>query len=313
MKIDNWLFVTGAPRSGTTFAGRVLSLPLSVDYIHEPFNPDCGIPGFEHPYLYVRRGTSEESFVRGYVEALTSYRFSLRTAIYARDGFAKRLVKHVIGSRGPFYLRLAKLNPFHRSAVVKDPVGCLLADYLTREHGFRALVLVRHPVAFVASTLRLGWDMKLRLDALSRQASLMDDFFDGCCLAPAAKGNDPVSLAAAFWRALNRVLLAQATENPGLTVLAHEEMSARPLETFKRLFRAYDLPWRSRVAKKIEALTRPSNTREARGGRVQDFARDSAGIAESSFEKTTRAQRERVWEITGDVAEPMYPQSTFQV
>jgi hypothetical protein len=48
-KIDNWIFVTGVPRSGTTFAGKILSLPLEVDYTHEPFNPRCGMPGISQP------------------------------------------------------------------------------------------------------------------------------------------------------------------------------------------------------------------------------------------------------------------------
>ena len=36
-QIKNWIFVTGVVRSGTTFAGKVLSLPVEVDYIHEPY------------------------------------------------------------------------------------------------------------------------------------------------------------------------------------------------------------------------------------------------------------------------------------
>jgi hypothetical protein len=47
-RIENWIFVTGVIRSGTTFVGKVLSLPLSVDYIHEPFNPLCGMPGIDY-------------------------------------------------------------------------------------------------------------------------------------------------------------------------------------------------------------------------------------------------------------------------
>lgn len=47
-RIKNWIFVTGVIRSGTTFVGKILSLPLQVDYIHEPFNPLCGIPGMKN-------------------------------------------------------------------------------------------------------------------------------------------------------------------------------------------------------------------------------------------------------------------------
>ena len=41
------ILVTGAPRSGTTWVGRMLTLAPGVGYIHEPFNPttDAGISG----------------------------------------------------------------------------------------------------------------------------------------------------------------------------------------------------------------------------------------------------------------------------
>ena len=44
---DTWLWVTGIPRGGTTFVGRILSVPRSVDFIHEPFNPDCAVEGID--------------------------------------------------------------------------------------------------------------------------------------------------------------------------------------------------------------------------------------------------------------------------
>ena len=42
-----WCFVTGMPRSGTTFVASVLSAGPSVAYVHEPFNARCGIAGVD--------------------------------------------------------------------------------------------------------------------------------------------------------------------------------------------------------------------------------------------------------------------------
>lgn len=203
MKVGNWVFVTGAPRSGTTFAGLVLSLPLRVDYIHEPFNPDCGLPGIRRRFLYVRSGDAGEPRYRAMVEAMMRYDFRLRTGLYPEDGAVKRLVKRVVGSRGPFYLRLAKVNLFRRAAVVKDPIGCLLLHYLAVQFGFRVLCLVRHPVAFVASHLRLGWDVQRRLDDLAGQPGVIEDFFGGRRDGLRPRTDEPVVVAATLWRALN--------------------------------------------------------------------------------------------------------------
>lgn len=91
-----WLLVTGMPRSGTTFAGRVLSAPLAVDYIHEPFNPDCGIVGVDQLLVHTRLGAANEPEVRRAVDDLMHYRARLRTGHFARDSAVKGAVK-----RGP--------------------------------------------------------------------------------------------------------------------------------------------------------------------------------------------------------------------
>lgn len=53
MPISRWIYVTAVPRSGITFVGKVLSHNISVNYIHEPFNPDCGLPSIDKEFLYV--------------------------------------------------------------------------------------------------------------------------------------------------------------------------------------------------------------------------------------------------------------------
>lgn len=311
MKVSNWIFVTGAPRSGTTFVGLVLSTPVTVDYIHEPFNPDCGIPGFEQRYLYLKASTPQESPYRPLVEALQKYKVRLRSGIYPQDGRFKRILKRIVGSRGPFYLRLAKLNPFHESAVVKDPVGCLLAEYLTTEFGFKTTVLLRHPCAFVASTRRLGWDLESHLADVVSQRELVEDYFDDDIAFLRQRWNGPVESAAALWRALNRVLLRQARENSGILLVLHEELSRAPLKVFAKIFQHSDLPYTVRVERKIRRLTAPRNPADPRRGKVQDFARDSKAIHEKRLNELSLEERQTVFAITGDVANPYYDEASF--
>ena len=112
--VANWVFVTGAPRSGTTFAGRMLSPFPRVDYIHEPFNPDCGIPGLDRRFLYLRAGERalvDEGSAEELIARIFRYDFRLRTGLFAKDTKAKKLLKRVTGSRGPVHLRVVKANP----------------------------------------------------------------------------------------------------------------------------------------------------------------------------------------------------------
>lgn len=311
---DRWIFVTGAPRSGTTFAGKILSTPVSVDYIHEPFNPACGLPGLATRYLYVRPGTEEEQQLRPMVSRMLAYDFRLTTAIYERDSQLKRLVKRAVGSRGPYYLRLARLNPLSRFAVVKDPVGCLLTGWLTNEFDFRSVVLLRHPVAFVASTRRLGWNLREHLDALIRQPHLAEDWLGSGLHELAGRSwSTHAEQGAILWRALNTVLLRQAGDNPDIIVLRHEDLSARPVAEFRSLYERLGLPWSRRVERRVRRLTEAGNRVETEDGRVQDFTRDSAALLNLRMGQVDATERTRIWELTRDVAQPHYPQDTFML
>ncbi len=287
----------------------MLSIPLEVDYIHEPFNPDCGIPGIDQRYLYLRRGRVEDRSREKLIATIFSYGFSLKTGIYENDSLPKRFIKRIVGSRGPFYLRFAKLNPFHKAAVIKDPIGCLLTEYLALEHGVKPVVLVRHPIGFVASIMRIGWETSL--DPISAQKELVEDYFPDEAEFLATPRKDKVESSAALWRALNKVLSEQCRRNPGWQVLTHEDMSRRPLETFRRLYRALGLPWSSRVERIIIKSTNSNNNAEAASGRVQDFKRNSAQIFDLRRNMLSMEERRKVFEITKDVAFRFYDEESF--
>lgn len=313
VRIKNWIFVTGAPRSGTTFAGLVLSRPWSVDYIHEPFNPDCGIAGIDRRYVYVPSGGEQDDLYRQAVRRLLTYSISLRTAYYKRDTPLKRAAKRVVGSRGPFHLRLARLNPFGRSAVVKDPIGCLLTEFLAREFGFHVLVLLRHPLAFVASTRRLGWDVNAHLADVISQRVLLERYFEAADPILSWRPSDAIDAAALLWRALNKVLLVQAAAVPAVLLRTHESLSINPLGQFRNIFDAFQLPWSNRVRQYVETNTASTNPGEARRNNVQDFSRNSAALLELRVNQIDPVDRRRVFNLVRDIAEPFYSADTFHI
>ena len=310
MRIQNWIFVTGAPRSGTTFVGKILSAPLEVDYIHEPFNPDCGIPGMEQRFLYLRKGGYGETDYQPLIEKLFEYKISLKTGYFQNDTRWRRLVKSLVGSRGPFHLRMAKLNPFHTAAVIKDPVGCLLAEYLSLHYRVSPVVLIRHPVAFVASIRRIGWP--LDLEPIRQQEDLVQQYFSDPRDPLWRSWSDPLDIAAVLWRCLNRILLDQIGRHPHWFFITHEELSRRPLETFQKLYRGLDLPWSSRIARLIRRRTHSRNRLEASFGRVQDFNRNSAGLYAHRMAMLNQSERQRVLDLTGDTALRIYPEESFR-
>lgn len=308
MSIDKWIFVTGAPRSGTTFVGKVLSLPISVDYIHEPFNPDCGMPGIDQRYLYIPEHSESSPYDQD-LNNLTNYRFHLKTGFFRNDSWKRKMIKRFVGSRGPFHLRLAKLNPFHTAAVLKDPIACLLTGYLAKRAKMLPILLVRHPVGFVASVKRLNWEIDL--SSLTSQNELLDDYFSVDELTPSDVNNN-IEKAAILWRALNKVILTQAGQHPDWKVLKHEDLASSPLETFRSLFDYASLEWSAKVENYILRKTK-SGTPFSINGKTQQFDRDSSTIFSQSLNYLSQHERSIVYEKTYDIAESYYQTETFEL
>lgn len=311
-QITTWVYVTGVIRSGTTILGKVLSFPLEVDYIHEPFNGGY-TRGDRRALLprYVRPGdTSEETQAfRERVARLYRYDIGMRTAHHNEDSWSRKALKTLLGSRGPFYLRLAKMNPFHRAAVIKDPMGRMATEFLYREFDTTPVILVRHPVSLAASLRRVGWWPEVREFAV--QPDLAEDYFADERDFLTREWPNRLLESMAHWRATYKVLLQQADQHPDWEVVTHEDFCKRPVEVTRRLYDNLGLPWSSTYAGKIRALTKDANSPEARSGRVQDFRRDSSRLFEMRRDSIPVEERRQIYDVVKDVALNIYSRDSF--
>jgi len=310
--IKNWVYVTGMIRSGTTFLATVLSHPLNVDYIHEPFNGGYILP--ERIALlprYVRPNDQSESArrYREHVSRLFEYRIGMRSARYDEDPMFRRWIKSIVGSRGPFYLRFAKLNPWHEHALIKDPMAGLTTGFLHREFGVKPVIIVRHPVSLAASLKRLGWFPQVYDFAL--QPDVVRDYLSDDVHLIERSWDNRLLESMAHWRLLYKVLLDQADARGDWIVVTHEELSARPVEVFSRIYQDCGLPWSEGVRSKILSLTKNDGKTQAADGRVQDFVRDSASIFEARRDAVDPELRRQIYEITADVALRLYDRESF--
>lgn len=312
-RVKNWVFVTGEIRGGTTFVGKILSLPLEVDYIHEPFNIRCGMPGMTKRWRYIRPSldTPEMQEIHASASRIFSYNFSLRNSPFHNEAIHRRIIKQLVGTRGPYYLRLAKMNPFHRHAVIKDPTGTLLTEYLHVHFGVKPVVVIRHPASFIASLRRAGWwpDTRKLLD----QPHLLEDHFGGDISDWFNDRSDDIQNAAAHWRVLTQVALNQSRKYGNWHLVTLESLSNDPVNGFKALYEKLDLPWSSSVENKIIKTTQVKGKAEVKNNLVQDFKRDSAKIFELRKNSLTRAERRKIFDIVKDVALEFYPEESFSI
>ncbi len=311
--INNWVFVTGAIRSGTTFMGQILSLPKEVDFINEPFNPLSGMPGVKrwYPYLRPTVDTDEMKYYHELTKTIFSYDLTLKNWYPENDSFSKKITKKLLGNRGVFYLRLAKPNIFHNTAIIKDPTGNLVAEYLYQHFKVKPVILIKHPLSFIASLQRVNWLIKHSW--ILNQTALVEDYFADEMEFVNREYSNPILAAAAYWRAVHKVLLSQSNKYLDWQVITHEELCQHPIAVFQRLYDALNIPWSESVKQKIHKLTQGNSSAEAKKGVVHDFNRNSADIFKMRRDSLSIEERKAVYEIVQDVALQVYPRESFAI
>lgn len=304
-----WIGVTGMGRSGTTFLGSALALPEKVAYLHEPFNPSCGVRGVDwsDPALLdddlVPNRVAAEA-----IERILRLKGGLVHYAPGSDPVWKRAAKRLVGGRGPVALRRAKLTAGKTHGVLKDPVGFYLFPHLQAAYGVQTLLVVKHPVASVAGHVRVNWldGIEFIRDRPYLMSQLTPTELEGL----QRDHQSPAELIAWQWRITYGFLLRKAKEL-GWRVALIEEVSQHPVEAIRELYEAYDLPWTPVCGQRVERLTGASNQARARGGRVQDLRRDSRQVFAAQIDRVSSEDRRLTFEITRDLALDLYDETSF--
>lgn len=298
-----WLFVTGAPRSGTTFLGNVLSLPREVNPLIEPFNPHGGMPWVTQRYLYLPRAAELTAEQRARFDDFFSYRFTQRTYVHLGDSRRVRWRKRLICGGNVLAVWRAKLNPWAEVTLIKDPIAVFLTELFAELRPMVTFALVRHPLSYVGSLKRLKWDF--RVAPLLEQPRLRERYlFD--FPAKDDRGVSNLEATAWIWLAINRYLLEVAERQPSLHLLSHEMLSAEPLAAARFCYERAGLRFTPRVEGYVLGRTNSSNKAKPSEGVAHDFRRSSRDIFAESAGLLDEGERERVLSITEPLSRRLY-------
>jgi hypothetical protein len=159
-----WVFVTGAPRSGTTALGSALASAPGTVYVHEPFNPLTGTNVFGPIDPAPPVNADNRTKLRSVVTDLQDWKLDTRRGRFANDTTLTHLRRQLVGGRTDQSLRAARLRRSVDAVIVKDPVGLFLAEALHVDHGWPVVAIVRNPVAVVRSMLALEFSSREQAD-----------------------------------------------------------------------------------------------------------------------------------------------------
>ena len=247
MLANNPILVTGAPRSGTTWVGRMIGQAPFIRYIHEPFNItsqlcQCGVK-FDYWFYYLTP------------KSQLKFHPHLKHTIY--PAFSRiGLLNSILEIR-----RTKQVRPFFRylqsylfsRPVLKDPLALFSAEQLADSFNMDVVVLIRHPAAIISSYKTLNWTHPF--SHFLNQSALLEDH-----LAPfrsevedfTKKEHDIVDQAALLWKLIHFMIIKYQKTHPGWIFIRHKDLALDPIIGFQKIFARLNLPFSKHACRVIQ-------------------------------------------------------------
>jgi len=302
----NNILVTGCPRSGTTFLGKVLSIPSHVGYVREPFNRDCGLEGLTHDFVYLQKGIKEEMYYREVIEALLNEKASFRDLPAAEASRKRQRVGRIVFGSGSKYSYLSsKYNPIVTRLLLKDPMASLASDYMNTEFNVRPVVIIRRPIYVVGSMQRVGIDH--HLEDLVKQRDLYNKHLKSILSAIQLDRLSLLERQSLLWTCINTVMYNFAQANKDFILVKHEDLSQDPHKTLKQLYTQLGMQYGAIATHRVNRLTGSNNPTQAKFGRMHTLRRNSRKLVSKENISLNKHQQQVVNSITRDVEKLFYP------
>jgi hypothetical protein len=312
------VLVTGLPRTGTSWVGKMLEAGGEVVYVNEPLNPQHppgrspGVLNAEvtHRFQYICLD-NEGAWLAPFTDTVR-----LRYGVLAelrRNRSAYDL------ARMAKYLRSFTVGRVRgRRALLDDPFAILSVPWLTDRLGVRSTVLIRDPVALVASWRRFDWSVDFH-DVLDQPLLVRD------LLGPYEErmreligSQDHVAKIALLWSAVYDAVDRFRGTDPRIRLVRYEDLATDPVPGFAGLYRHLGLRYSEDARRQVERATTArggtdrSHVWRLRGGLSRTAFRpmDSRAGLQTYRDRLSAQDIHRVRELTADVTSRFYPEGS---
>lgn len=247
------IFVTGAHRSGTTWVGKMISIPTYVRNIHEPFNiEEARIHPLEYWFEYVSLDdpAEKQDAVYKYLNDLMQFN-------------APGLTKELLMIRGPRdVLRFFKsvYERINKRPLLKDPLAIMSTEWIAKKFKADVIIMVRHPAAFVASIKVKKW--KHSFSHFVEQEKLMKELapFEKDIREYAKNPPDLIDQGILLWNVIYYKVTQLQGKYPKWIYVKHEDLSLNPVDEFKKIYKKTNLTFTGKTRKKILESTTASKS-----------------------------------------------------
>lgn len=309
------LLVTGLPRSGTSWVGKMLEGSGQLVYVNEPMNPSHPpgrSPGVldasvEHYFHYICEENADP-WRHAFADTLRlRYRLGRELATNHRPYDLARAARYAS------LFAMGRLRG--RGALLDDPYALFSAGWLARTYDIHVVVLVRDPVSFVGAWRTHRWTVDSR--ELLAQPLLMRDHLEPsrADLMAVAGSSDWLASTAALWRAAYRAADRFVHTDDRLHLVRYEDLVADPVAAFRDLYARVGLSWAAAAQQRVVAATTTPDQAptkrfrwSVRNGLSKTAYRPmtSAGALDSYRQRLTPEEIRRARDLTADVRESIY-------
>jgi Sulfotransferase family len=246
--------VTGMPRSGTSWVGKMLELSGELVYINEPMNPKHPpgrSPGLLHAdvqhYFHYISDDNDQDWLPAYKKS-ARLKYSLTAELRRNRG------RYDLARAAKYQYEFGRGRITGKRALFDDPYAVVSARWLVRHLGARVVVLVRDPLTLVQSWLKLNWCESPQV-LLDQHLLVRDHLQDQQeRLSVAAASDDPVVQIAALWSAVYTVVLNSLADD-GILVRRYEDLATNPMEGFAELYDWCRLSWSAKAQEGVRSAT----------------------------------------------------------
>ena len=273
-------------------------------YIHEPFCPNRSPGWITRPmpywFMYLDGGNGPE--FDGAIERVLRLRYPIVRSLAAARG-PKDVARQV-----PEIFRSLVYRARGARPLLKDPFALFSAEWLADRYSVIPVIMIRKPVAFVASIKRLNWGFDYERNWLPQTALMRDHLARHADSMRGYEGEvDLVGEGIVMWNVLYDFVADLRERRPDLVYLIYEDLAARPLEGFEELYSRLGLRWDDGVRERIAGFSDGSNPKDVSARRRRAIRRDSSAAAETWRQRLGEEEVRRVEEETAEVAARLYP------
>ncbi|MGK7894470.1 MAG: sulfotransferase [Xenococcus sp. (in: cyanobacteria)] len=260
MKYKKPILVTGSPRSGSTWVGKMIANSSSVLYIDEPFLPmgktksrkinvnsrRIGVCGAKFDLWFKYITEQNEADYYKYFNKTSCLSFNTLEAIKLVTGFTT--TKLFMKSYWEFFAgRLNQTRP-----LFKDPIAVFSAEWLAQKFNMDVIVTIRHPLAFVGSLKKANW--KFDLSDLVEQPLLFKDYLYPFEDQLKGYDNEKISIidnSILLWKLIYYVIAQYQKKYKNWIFVRHEDISQQPIQYFEEIFQKLKLQYTDEIRQKI--------------------------------------------------------------